>query len=229
MKNTKVENKIKEDMINKIIQGDCLEVMKKISDNSIDCVIADPPYGIGVDVKMKKTANTKYGKAAALKKDYGHTDWDNKTPDKEVFDEIIRISKNQIIFGGNYFTDKLPQSDKWLVWDKKSDDNNFSDCELIYTSFKGAIKVFRFLWKGMMQENMKQKEYRHHPTQKPIPLMQWIIRNYTKENDLILDPFAGSGSTCVAAQNLHRRFIGIELEEKYCEIARDRLKQQTLI
>ena len=220
------------DLINKIHQADCLEFMKQLPDNSIDLVLTDPPYGISADKNMKKVANTKSKNSLAYKKDYGDTDWDKFSPTKEYFDEIFRISKNQIIFGGNYFTDKIPQSNGWLVWDKKVEDkysNNFSDAELIWTSYNKGTNIYRFLWHGMLQQNMKQKEFRHHPTQKPVALMQQIITDYTGENDTILDPFAGSGSTCVAAQNLHRRFIGIELDEKYCEIARDRLKQQTLI
>ena len=215
--------KYPEDYIGQVIQGDCLEFMKLLPDKSIDLCLTDPPYGIGVVNKQ-----TFGGAGLCQNTQHIKSNWDKQSPNKKYFNEILRISKNQIIFGGNYFTDKLPKSEKWLVWDKKSDDNKFSDCELIWTSFKGAIKIFRFLWKGMLQEDMKHKEARHHPTQKPIPLMKWIIKNYSNENDLILDPFTGSGSTLVAAQALGRRFIGIEISEKYCEIARERLRQKPL-
>lgn len=99
----------------------------------------------------------------------------------------------------------------------------------MWTSFNGAIRQFRWMWQRMLQENMKNKEIRQHPTQKPIPLMKWIIQNYSKENDLILDPFLGSGTTAVACQELGRRFIGIEISEKYCQIARERLRQKPLL
>lgn len=209
--------------INKIICGDCLEVMKEMPDNSVDLVLTDPPYGIGI----AKTGKVGGGKLAQAK-NYGVSNWDNKIPTKEYFDEMMRVSKNQIIFGGNYFIEYLKNSPCWLVWDKDNGDNNFADCELVWTSFKTAVRKFKFKWQGMLQENMKYKEYREHPTQKPVPLMEWILENYSKSDDLILDCFAGSGLTLVACKKLNKRFIGIEISPEYCKIAEERLRQEVL-
>lgn len=213
-------------MLNTIIQGDCLEIMKTMPDKSVDLVLTDPPYGIGAGIS--KRANTQHGKAAAVSKDYGDEEWDSKIPPPEVFAEMKRISKNQIIFGGNYFVEYLENSPCWIVWDKDNGNNGYADCELAWTSFKTAVRRLRFRWHGMLQENMKEKEVRVHPTQKPVPVMEWIISKYTEQGQTIFDPFAGSGTTCVAAQNLGRDFIGIEISEKYCEIARKRLQKVPL-
>ena len=142
---------------------------------------------------------------------------------------MIRISKNQIIFGGNYFTAHLPPSSCWLVWDKDNAESFFADCELAWTSFPKAVRKFKWRWFGMLQEQMgANKEYRFHPTQKPLELMKWCIENYSKESNLIFDGFLGSGSTILAAKYLKRNFIGIEISKEYCEIAESRLKQEML-
>lgn len=220
-----------QDYINKIIQGDCLELMKDIPDKSIDLVLTDPPYGINVVSATYQNKTLRPGKSLANKSSYSDIEWDKRTPSKEYFDEIIRISKKQVIFGGNYFTDKLPTTEKWIIWDKKVEEkfeNDFSDCELAWTSEKGAVKIIRYLWHGMIQADMKNKEIRQHPTQKPVPVMEKIINMFSVQGDLILDPFAGSGSTLRACKNLNRNFIGIEISPEYCAIANDRLKQQVL-
>lgn len=201
-----------------------MEVMRSIPDKSIDLILTDPPYGIGVAKKQT------FGEAGLCKNTIHKIgNWDNQIPVKEVFDEIFRVSKNQVICGGNYFVRYLDNSPCWLVWDKKNDDNKFADCELIWTSFKSSVKIFRYLWKGMLQEDMKNKEARFHPTQKPVALMEWVLKNYSNDGDIILDCFSGSGSTLVASQKLGRKFIGIEIDNDYCEIARQRLRQQILI
>lgn len=212
---------------NQIILGDCLEELRKLPDNCIDVVITDPPYGLGMDALSYHRRNKRYGNAKAFTTDYGNTNWDTSIPSQEIFDEIRRISKHQIIFGGNFFATSLPPSRCWLTWDKRTDDkynNNFADCELIYTSFNKPSRMIRFLWNGMIQGDMKNKEKRYHPTQRPQVVMRWIIEKYTHPNDLILDPFAGSGSTLLACKNLGRRYIGIENESRYVEIARARLE-----
>lgn len=140
---------------------------------------------------------------------------------------MLRVSKNQIIFGGNYYANWLPASSCWLVWDKNNS-GDFADCELAWTSFKSAVRKFKWTWNGMIQENMKNKEYRYHPTQKPLKLMEWIVFNYTKPADLILDPFMGSGTTIVAARNLQRKYIGIESNLEYIKIAKIRLAQEVI-
>ena len=219
---------------NEVVCGDSLELMRMISDNAIDLCLTDPPYGIGVDKTMKKQAGTKYGKAAAQKSDYGSSDWDSFTPSKEYFDEIRRISKNQIIFGGNYFIECLTNSPCWIVWDKNNGDNGFADCELAWTSFKSAVRMFKFTWNGMIQENMgKNKEVRQHPTQKPLELMKWCIANYVEwkpdnPKPIICDPFAGSFTTARACKDMGFDWIAIDQEEKYCEIGEKRLQQQVM-
>ncbi len=207
--------------INQIICGDCLEVMKTFPDKSIDLVLTDPPYG---GILNKKSG---HGKLKESVKRYGDNDWDYK-PSKEVFEEIMRISKNQIIFGGNYYGSILEDTSCYIVWDKDNGENDFADCELAWTSFKSAVRKFKWRWNGMLQEDMKHKELRYHPTQKPVELMKWILGKYSEPTDLILDPFLGSGTTAVAAKQLHRRFIGIEISQKYCEIAKQRLGQEVL-
>jgi site-specific DNA-methyltransferase (adenine-specific) len=157
--------------------------------------------------------------------DYGYSEWDNKIPDKIYFNEIFRISKNQIIFGGNYFTEYLKNSSCWLVWDKNNGKTDFADCELLYTSFKSAIRKYTYTWQGMLQENMKHKQKRVHPTEKPILLLIKIINDYTKHNDIILDPFAGSGTTAVACIKTGRRYICIEKEKKYVNIIHKRIQE----
>jgi len=213
-----------DDFINKVICGDCLEVMKGIPDGSVDLVLTDPPYGIG----ESNEKNLSRGKLANPK-NYGHYDWDSERIDRRYFEQIFRISKNQMIFGGNYYTDFLFPSSCWIVWDKDNGNNDFADCELVWTSFKTAVRKFKWRWNGMFQEKMGDKEVRVHPTQKPLPVLRWILNKYSKENDLILDTFAGSFTTCVAAKQLGRRFIGIEINEDYCKIGQQRLAQEILI
>lgn len=179
--------------INKIINDDCYNILKTIPDKSIDLVLTDPPYGIGESSKNNKS-KSKLAKA----KDYGNKDWDNNIPDKKIFDEIFRVSKNQIIFGGNYFVEYLKNSSCWIVWNKNNGNNDFADCELAYTSFKSAVRKYDWTWKGMLQQNMKNKDIRIHPTQKPLGLFEKILLDYSKENDIVLDCFSGSGTTAIA-------------------------------
>jgi len=212
------------DFINKIICGDCLEVMKDMPDKCVDLVLTDPPYG-----KMW----TRGKNAIGLLKEQNENDktiWDIK-PTKEYFDEIFRVSKNQIIFGGNYFTDYLYPSNCWIVWDKLGnlklgEQIPFADCELAWTSFTKVVKKFVCRSAGFIKDT---KDIRQHPTQKPTELMKWIIGKYANESDLILDCFMGSGSTLVAAKQLGRKFIGIEINPEYCKIAEDRLRQEMLV
>lgn len=206
-------------MIN-LINGDCLEELKNIPDGSIDLVLTDPPYGIG----EANGKNHSRGGLAAQPTIFKKKMWDNKIPDKIYFDEIMRISKNQIIFGGNYFAEYLKNSSCWLVWDKNNT-GDFADCELAWTNFKTAVRKYKFTWNGMLQEDMKNKEKRVHPTQKPVKLIEQIIVDYSKEGMTILDPFMGSGTTGIACQNLNRRFIGIELDKEYFEIAKNRINK----
>ena len=206
--------------MNEIICADCLEVLKSMPDKSVDLVLTDPPYGIGEAAGKNKSRGL-----LAKPRDYGDEAWDNAIPTQEYFDEMRRVSLNQIIFGGNYFAEYLGNSSCWVVWDKDNGATDFADCELAWTSFDTAVRKFRFRWNGMLQEDMAHKEVRQHPTQKPVELMRWCLDKYSNEGDIILDPFAGSGTTCVAAKILGRKYIGIEISPVYAEIARKRVEQ----
>jgi DNA modification methylase len=193
----------------KLYLGDCLEVMRGFPDKSVDAVITDPPYGLGGVIGGSNKAPVKYAKF----------EWDNKPASQEQIDEMVRTSKNQVLFGGNYFV--LPPSSSWIVWDKQNT-GNFADCELAWTSHKRAIRKFTYRWNGMIKQH---PEERFHPTQKPLELMKWVLENYTNEGDTILDPFMGSGTTGVACVQTNRNFIGIEISEEYFRIAEKRIAE----
>lgn len=201
--------------------GDCLDAMKSIPDNSIDTIITDPPFGINEAAGKNKSR----GKLA-IARDYGNDDWDKERPNKKYFQEIIRISNNQIIFGGNYFADFLKPSPCWIVWDKDNGDNDFADCELIYTNFQKAVRKKLYRWSGFMQQPGEKRDLRQHPTQKPVKLIQWIIENYVNQSNVICDPFMGSGTTAIACHRTNRKFIGIEKEKKYFDIAIARYRNE---
>ena len=208
------------DMINKVFNEDCLETMKRMADKSIDLVLTDPPYGIGMDGKVGING-------AGRAKEYQNKNWDKSTPSKEIFDEIIRVSKNQIIFGANHFIDKIPYSSScWLFWDKDNKESFFADGELAWTNFKTAVRVYKFRWHGMLQQDMANKEERHHPTQKPVELFKMILRDYAIKNDYtkIFDPFMGSGTTAIACKSLCLDYVGCELDKDYFEIINKRLQ-----
>lgn len=141
-------------------------------------------------------------------------------PDEKYFSELRRVSVNQIIFGANHFISRLgsPDSACWIVWDKQNGDNCFADCELAWTSFQTAVRIFRFRWQGMLQGNMRQKESRIHPTQKPIDLYRWIYRKYAKPGDKILDTHLGSGSSRRAAHDFNLDFVGCEIDKYYFDL-----------
>lgn len=205
---------------------DCLEGMKQFPDKYFDLAIVDPPYGIGVGSMAYTNGVQIVGNALAKRRDYsGHSEWDSKPPEQEYFDELIRVSKHQIIWGGNYFTDKLKPTKSWIVWDKRVQDqmsNDFADCELAWCS-KGVARVFRYLWNGMLQGNMKDKEQRIHPTQKPVALYEWLLNKYAKEGDIILDTHVGSGSSLIACRNTNHKYVGFELDPDYYAKAKERI------
>ena len=197
--------------------GDCLELMKEMPDKSIDLIVTDPPYG-------KKADKGTNGFGTSKNRRY-QGGWDNQRPDKQVFDEMFRISKNLIIFGANYFCDMLPFSNHWIFWDKKGDisfKNPFADGELIYTTFTSPIKRVVFKQQGFITDS---KDKRYHPTQKPSELIQMLIEQYSNKGDIILDPFLGSGTTAVACVNTNRHYIGFELDPQYYDIACKRLDE----
>lgn len=208
--------------INKVIQGDCIDVMKELPDKCVDLVLTDPPYGIGAVTYKRMKSRSQLAEAG----NYDKFDWNDKIPEKVYFDEMIRISKNQIIWGGNYFVEYLFNGPCWLVWDKDNGKNDFADCELAWTSFKTAVRIYKYRWQGMLQGNMKNKEKHYHPTQKPLPLIEWCLDKYSKEGDVIFDGFSGSGTTGVGCVKMNRKFILADRELAYCEIARQRIEQE---
>lgn len=198
----------------KLMNMDCMQWMKDIPDKYYNLCICDPPYGIGASKGTWGSSN------AGMVTDYGQKKWDDSTPDPEYFQQLFRISKNQIVWGGNYFL--LPPSSCWIVWDKLNS-ADFADCELAYTSFETAVRKFSFRWNGMIQQNMVNKEIRIHPTQKPVALYKWLLHNYAKPGDRILDTHGGSMSIAIACYDLGYSLDLCELDKDYFEAGKKRL------
>jgi len=189
-------------------------------------VLTDPPYGInrhkGFDTCFGLSGFNGAKRILIDRRIYPDDGWDNERPNIELFNEILRISKETIIFGGNYFADILPRSFHWLVWDKKNTMPTFSDCELIWTNIdRNSTKIYRFEFNGLIG---KEKE-RYHPTQKPTKLIGNILQDYSEKDMTIFDPFMGSGTTGVACVQLERNFIGCEISKDYYEIAKERIEE----
>ena len=226
--------------------GDCLPLIKTFETNQFDLAIVDPPYGIGEDGRRNHSRGGRTGfdgkkrKTIVKAKDYKPYAGNDKTaPGVEYWNELRRVSKNQICFGANHFISKMPiDSSCWLVWDKNNNGNDFADCELAWTSFNTAVRRFKWTWNGMLQENMRHKQERLHPNEKPIELYSWIIQNYAKQGDKILDTHLGSGSIAIAIDRANKldgmnlSLTGIELDTFYFEKSMERLKvftQQTAL
>ena len=204
-----------------IYHGDCRETLTGLV---WDVLLTDPPYGIGADSAQRGRAGRRDGKAATASRDYGASDWDSSVPDAYLLEHLTE--RPAIVWGGNFMG--LPPSACWLVWDKDNGTNGYADCELAWTNLTGAVRRLRWRWMGMLQELAgADKEVRVHPTQKPEPVMQWCI-GFLPPGTL-LDPFMGSGTTLRAAKDLGRKAIGIEIEERYCEIAARRCAQEVLL
>lgn len=210
--------------LNCVYNCDCLELMRAMvaAGLKVDWCITDPPYGIGEDGKK----NHSRGFATASRQ-YTPKEWDKQRIGEEYFDLIRLVSNNQIIFGGNYYTDYLPPTANWVIWDKRCQDsmrNDFADGEMAWAS-KGGTRIFHYLYNGMLQDDMKNKDDRFHPTQKPTQLWFKLIDYYTKPGDIILDPFMGSFTTAVCAYKSGRKFIGAELDKEYYELGQKRLEK----
>ena len=205
--------------MNEVKLIDCMEFMKGIPDKYYELAIVDPPYGIGVN---KMTLGN--GKNKIFR---GNDDWDNKPPSPEYFNELVRISKNQIIWGANHFTEEFhSNSPCWIFWDKGTGENDFADGEFAYTSFKGRARKIFISWVGA---NAKDKEYgRIHPTQKPVALYKWLLQNYAKPNDRIFDSHVGSGSSRIACYDMGFDFMGCELDEDYWKAQEERFNTHTM-
>lgn len=202
-----------------IYHGDCREVLPTLG--TVDLVLTDPPYGIG-----EAAGKNKSRAVLAISKDYGNLGWDNTRIDLELMNLVLVAGKIIIWFGGNYY--ELDATSCWLIWDKENGKTDFADCEMAWTNMAKATRLIRWRWQGMLQGDMQAKEYRYHPTQKPVPVMKWCIEQAGEGIQTILDPFMGSGTTLRAAKDLGRKAIGIEIEERYCEIAVKRLAQEVL-
>lgn len=189
-----------EHLLNKIHHADCLEFMKLLPDKCVDLVLTDPPYGIGMDggnVGYKGFNN------------FEQKEWDSLTPDQQIFDEITRVSRNQIIWGGNYFN--LPSTRGFLIWDKGEGfyNRSYAECEQAWTSFDKNAKIFKY-------DPLAKGDYKgkYHPTQKPLQLFKWCLQ-YSGVGGIVFDPFSGSGTTALACHDLGLDFICVEKDPDY--------------
>ena len=199
--------------------GDCRDILPTLG--KVDAVVTDPPYGIGEAAGRSSTSFRKTERwKNPVKPVYESLDWDGEPIDKETMDAVRSLAKHQIIFGGNYYD--LPPTSCWLVWDKDNGASHLADCELAWTNLSKAVRRIKLLWNGFQVASGETRG--DHPTQKPIGVMKWAIGHLPAPSDTILDPFMGSGTTGVAAVQMGRRFIGIEREERYFEIACKRIE-----
>ena len=204
----------------KLYNADCMEVMKTFKDKQFDLAIVDPPYGIDADNKNNGKNSDRHEKTSKAKiNTYKKTNWDNATPNDEYFAELKRVSKKQIIWGANYFG----LVGGMLYWHKNVTMPTYSTGELAYLSWLQKIDFVNITWHGMLQQNMKNKEERIHPTQKPVQLYKWLLQNYAKEGDTILDTHFGSLSIGIACHDLKFDLTAIELDKDYYEQAKQRL------
>jgi site-specific DNA-methyltransferase (adenine-specific) len=204
-----------------ITNEDNMLLMARYPDNHFDLAIVDPPYG------KKPTRDT--GGLGVCKKTFesGCDNWDIK-PDSKYFKELFRVSKNQIIWGGNYFIENLHSTNCFLIWDKDKTFGAFADCEMAWTSFKDVARIYKFTWNGMLQGDMKNKETRIHPTQKPVALYKWLLHKYAKQGDKILDTHLGSGSIAIACHDYGFDLTACELDKEYFDKAMERINNHKL-
>ena len=205
--------------LSEVYLEDCVTALKRYADNHFDLAIVDPPYGINADQKAFKSGVN--GKEHGFKK-HSNKNWDNEIPSEEYFCELKRVSKNQIIWGANYFTNFLPPKMCWLIWDKMQYNFSFAHGEMAWTSFDTKMKIFRYA-RGNESgfapklQGTERAGINIHPTQKPIKLYEWILKEYAKPNDLILDTHLGSGSSRIAAYKGGFNFVGFEIDQEYYE------------
>jgi len=206
-----------------ITNEDCMELLKRTPDKFYDLAICDPPYGIGAENHAGKKENGW--------NQWEVKEWDNKTPNKEYFKELFRVSKNQIIWGGNYMTEFLPASMCWIIWDKGQRGFSLADGEMAWTSFNKAMRIFEFSRAGCIKSNNTMIE-KFHPTAKPFELYKYCLDKYAKQGDKILDTHLGSGSIAIACHDYGFELTACELDKEYYDKAIQRIKnhvaQQTL-
>lgn len=185
---------------------DCMDGMKQFPDKYFDLAIVDPPYGINIQ------------KSGRLGRYNTNNVWDNEIPNDDYFQELFRVSKNQIIWGGNYFP--LKPTKCFLIWDKKQPENiSFASCEFAWTSFDSVAKTFYY-------SPMNDTDKRIHTTQKPVALYEWLLSRYAKDGDIILDTHVGSASSLIACYNTNHKFVGFELDEHYYKLSKERLDRE---
>lgn len=212
-----------------VFNEDCIAVMKRYPDKFFNLALCDPPYGIGED----GASNHSRGKLAKPKL-YTPKDWDKEPPAEEYFKEVLRVSKFVVMWGANHYIERMPKQNAtcWLIWDKENGENDFADCEMAWTNFDSAVRRFKFRWAGMLQGNMKDKEVRIHPTQKPVQLYAWVLAKFAEEGWKVLDTHLGSGSSRIACHKAGLEFVGCEIDKEYFEAQEARFKnftaQQTL-
>lgn len=215
---------------NQLVNLDCMKALKEYPDNHFDLAIVDPPYFSGPEKRGF------YGQKVSpigVQRFYEKSEeW--KVPGPEYFKELERVSKHQIVFGCNYFQWNFPPGR--IVWDKCNEKNSFSDCEIASCSLHDSVRLFRYMWSGMMQGksiseghiqqgNKKLNEKRIHPTQKPVALYKWLLQKYAKPGDLIIDTHVGSASSLIACHELGFDYIGFEIDEHYFNLAQKRIRE----
>ena len=199
-----------------LLLGDSREILPTLG--RADAIVTDPPYGIS----EARSGNSSRS-SLAISRDYGDDGWDDVPLDVEMIEALRAAARWQIIFGGNYYA--MPPTSCWLVWDKVNGENDFADCDLAWTNLPKAVRRIKFMWHGMLRAHGEPRG--DHPTQKPVGVMKWCIGHLPEPNTTILDPFAGSGTTGVAAIQMGRRFIGIEREQKYFDAMCRRIEAAT--
>lgn len=219
---SKIENSV-------LYNTDCVRGMQIYPDQYFDLAICDPPYGIGI-AKRNGSIGQKKGQGKITK--YNSKNWDLQIPNQDYFKELFRVSKHQIIFGGNYFTEYLPPSKGWIVWDKRQPEGvSFAMAELAFTSIDKSVKMFscsRALIGNKVSNNpqIAKAHAKTHPTQKPIILYEWILKNYAQPEDKILDTHVGSGSSRIACYLNGFDFTGYEIDKEYCQSQEVRFKNE---
>lgn len=220
--------------LNHIYNMDCMEGMKQIPDKYFELAIVDPIYG---DVKAGGYMTGKSAGGVGPHPKYNYGIWKQKKTGADYFQELFRVSKNQIIWGGNYFAAEIQRdSPCWIVWDKCNGSTKWADCELAWTSFDRAVRLFRFMWNGMlqgksisegylMQGNKALNETRIHPTQKPVMLYKWTLQNFATLGDKIIDTHMGSGSSIIACYDMGFDFMAFEKDKGYYDPAMKRIEQ----
>jgi len=209
--------------ISEVYNCDCMDYMTTCKDKQFELAICDPEYGIGAD-KKNSVQKLQSIKSSALSKNYGNQRWDLSVPSDLYFKELFRISKNQIVWGANYFG----LIGGYIYWRKNVTMPTYSSGELAYCSLINKIEEFEFTWHGMIQENMSDKEIRIHPTQKPVQLYKWLLKNYAKEGDTIFDSHMGSQSSRIACYEGGFDFVGCELDKEYFDAGCKRFENYKL-